>query len=101
VTRYRAVRETLPRVPTAFQGSKCVRGGLKRREYQVRARYQIRSNALLEHEWAADQRGGGTPTYPAKTFGALMRAITAPPPGLLGSPLNELPRAHTYTHHLL
>ena len=33
---------------TAFQGSKCVRGGLKRREYQVRARYQIRANALLD-----------------------------------------------------
>ena len=34
-------------MPTAFQGSKCVRGGLKRSEYQVRARYQIRANALL------------------------------------------------------
>jgi len=30
-TRYRAAREPLPRVPTAFQGSNCVRGGLKRR----------------------------------------------------------------------
>jgi len=46
VTRYRAVREPLPRAPTAFQGSKCVRGGLKRREYQVSARYQVRANAL-------------------------------------------------------
>jgi len=34
-------------VPTAFQGSKCVHGGLKRREYQVKARCQIRANALL------------------------------------------------------
>jgi len=46
-TRYRAARETLPRVPTAFQGSKCVLGELKRRKYQVKARYQIRANALL------------------------------------------------------
>ena len=46
-TRYRAAREPLPCVPTAFQGSKCVRGELKRREYQVKARYQIRANALL------------------------------------------------------
>ena len=44
-TRYRAARETLPRVPTAFQGSKCVRGGLKQREYQVKALYQVRANA--------------------------------------------------------
>jgi len=33
-----------PRVPTAFQGSKCVRKGLKRRKCQVRARYQVRAN---------------------------------------------------------
>ena len=46
-TRYRAAREALPRVPTAFQGSKCVRGELKRRKYQVKALYQIRANALL------------------------------------------------------
>ena len=47
-TRYRAVRESLPCVPTDFQGSKCVRGvlKLKRREYQVRDS-QIRANALL------------------------------------------------------
>jgi len=30
-----------------FQASKCVRGELKRRKYQVKARYQIRANALL------------------------------------------------------
>jgi len=29
-TRYQAAREPLPRVPTAFQGSNCVLGGLKR-----------------------------------------------------------------------
>jgi len=34
-------------VPTAFQGFKCVRGGLKQRESPVRARYQIRANAVL------------------------------------------------------
>jgi len=34
-------------VPTAFQGSKRVRGELKRRKYQVKARYQIRANTLL------------------------------------------------------
>jgi len=34
-------------VPIAFQGSKCVRGELKRRMYQVQARYQVRANALL------------------------------------------------------
>jgi len=34
-------------VPTAFRGSKRVRGGIKRREYQVKARYQVRANALL------------------------------------------------------
>jgi len=44
-TRYQAAREPLPRVPTAFQGSNCVRGGLKRREYQVKAQYQVRANA--------------------------------------------------------
>jgi len=47
-TRYRAAREPLPRVPTAFQGSKCVCGGgssTRRREYQVKARYQVRANA--------------------------------------------------------
>jgi len=46
-TRYWAAREPLPRVPTAFPGSKCVRGELKRRKYQVEARYQGRANALL------------------------------------------------------
>ena len=94
-TRYRAARGPLPRVPAAFQGSKCVdrvlkrrrchvrtwplhdiaftniawcmaykggsvggrigltrglrcvRGELERREYQVKARYQVRANALL------------------------------------------------------
>ena len=46
-TRYRAAREPLPRVPTAFQGSTCVRGELKRRKYRVKARYQVRANALL------------------------------------------------------
>jgi len=40
-TRYRAARETLPRVPTAFQGSKYVRRKLKRRKYDVWARYQV------------------------------------------------------------
>jgi len=49
-TRYRVARETLPRVPAAFQGSNCVRGGLKRREYQVKARYQVRANPLQERE---------------------------------------------------
>jgi len=49
-TNYRVVREPLPRMPTAFQGSQCVRGGIKRREYQVRARYQMRANALLRGE---------------------------------------------------
>jgi len=34
-------------MPTAFQVSKCVRGGLKRREYQVKAPYQVRANPLL------------------------------------------------------
>ena len=37
----------LPCVPTAFQGSKCVRGELKPRKYQVRARYQVWANAFL------------------------------------------------------
>jgi len=36
-----------PRVPTAFQDSKCIRRELKRRQYQVRARYQVRATALL------------------------------------------------------
>jgi len=41
---------TLNRVnPTAFQGSKCVRGELKRKKYQVRARYQVRANTLLAY----------------------------------------------------
>jgi len=35
-------------VPTAFQGLKCARGGLKRRTYQVGARYQVRANPLLD-----------------------------------------------------
>ena len=30
-----------------------MRGGLKRREYHVRARYQIRANALLKTNWEA------------------------------------------------
>jgi len=34
-------------VPTAIQGSKCVRRELTRRKYQVKARYQVRANALL------------------------------------------------------
>ena len=34
-------------MPTALQGSKCVRRELKRRKYQVKARYQIRASALL------------------------------------------------------
>ena len=42
MTRYREAREPLPRVPTAFQGSKCVRGGLQG------TRYQVRANALLD-----------------------------------------------------
>jgi len=47
-TCYRAARGALRRVPTAFQGSKCVRGELlKPRKYQVRARYQVRANTLL------------------------------------------------------
>jgi len=50
-TRYQAAREPLPRVPTAFQGSKCVRGGLQRTRYQVKARYQVRENALLIHSF--------------------------------------------------
>jgi len=50
--RYRAARGALPRVPTAFQGSKFVRGELKPRKYQVRARYQVRTNALLTREYA-------------------------------------------------
>ena len=37
----------LARVPTAFQGSKCVRGELKRRKYLARARYQVGANAVL------------------------------------------------------
>ena len=59
-TRYRAAREPLPRVPTAFQGSKCVRGELKRRKYHVKARYQIRANALIpcNRSWYP---GSGTP----------------------------------------
>jgi len=47
-TRYRAARETLPRVPTAFQGSNSVRGGSSRGRYQVKARYQVRANPLLQ-----------------------------------------------------
>ena len=45
VTRYQTARKPPPptRVPTAFQGSTCVRGGLQ----GVKARYQIRANALL------------------------------------------------------
>jgi len=56
------------RVPTAFQGSKCVRGELKRREYQVKARYQVRatacytracvSNPELELGWESAGRAG-------------------------------------------
>jgi len=34
-------------VPAAFQGSECVRGELKRRKYQIKARYQVRADALL------------------------------------------------------
>jgi len=49
-TRYRATREPLPCVPTAFQGSKCVGRELKRRTYQVRARHQVRANPLLERK---------------------------------------------------
>jgi len=45
-TRYRAARGLLTRVSTAFQGSKCVRGGLQGTRYHVKARYQIRTNAL-------------------------------------------------------
>jgi len=36
-----------PACRPAVQGSKCVRGELKPRNYQVKARYQIRANALL------------------------------------------------------
>jgi len=36
-------------MPTAFQGSTCVRGELKRRNYQVKARYQVKANALLTY----------------------------------------------------
>jgi len=46
-TRYRAAKEPLPRVPTAFQVSKCARGGLQGTRYQVKARYQVGANALL------------------------------------------------------
>jgi len=46
-TRYQAAREPRPRLPTAFQDSTCVRRELKRRKYEVRARYQVRANALL------------------------------------------------------
>ena len=41
----------LPRVPTAFQGSKCVRGGFQGTWYQVKARYQVRANALLPYAY--------------------------------------------------
>ena len=34
-------------MPTAVQGSKCVRRELTQRKYQVRARYQVRANPLL------------------------------------------------------
>ena len=37
-------------MPAAFQGSKRVRGGLKRTEYQVKARYQVRANACYAGE---------------------------------------------------
>jgi len=73
-TRYRAAREHLPRVPTAFQCSKCVRGELKRREYQVKARYQVRADACycdfrrtrnLEPVLLfCCEPGGGLPTRP-------------------------------------
>jgi len=46
-TPLRLTRELIPRVPTTYQGSKCVRRELKRRMYQVRARYQVRANPLL------------------------------------------------------
>ena len=46
--RYRAAREPLPRVPTAFQGSKFVRRELRQRKYQVKARNQVRANAVLQ-----------------------------------------------------
>ena len=32
---------------TAFQGSKCVCGELKRRKYRVKARYEVRANTLI------------------------------------------------------
>jgi len=54
-TRYQAAREPLPRVPTAFQGSKCVRGGLQGTRHQVKARYQVRANALLSPEPEPDE----------------------------------------------
>jgi len=50
-TLYRAAREPLPRVSKAVEGSKCVRRELTRRKHQVRARYQIRANALLCWRW--------------------------------------------------
>jgi len=53
-TRYRAAREPLPRVTTAFQGSKCLRGGLKRSKYEVKARYQVRVNACYHQVWLVD-----------------------------------------------
>jgi len=48
-------------VPTAFQGSKCVRGELKPRNYQVRARYQVRANALLYRNVSSVWRGAVVP----------------------------------------
>jgi len=53
-------------VPTAFQGLKCVRGGLKRRKYQVRARYQVKANPLLDIPvYICEMKLGGTCHAPA------------------------------------
>ena len=46
-TRYRVARESHLRVPTAFQGSRCVRRELKPRKYTLKARYQVGTNPLL------------------------------------------------------
>jgi len=87
-TRYRDAREPLPRVPTAFQGSKCVRGGLKRRKYQVKARYQVRANALLASTRSlpgkirqpTNRSGVGRVRKAAARPGGLTPLAAAPPP---------------------
>ena len=47
-TRYQAARKPLPRVSTALQVRTVCAGGSSGGRYQVKARYQVRANALLD-----------------------------------------------------